>query len=435
MKGKLFTKGKSSNELSLLKQASNFSPIISISDREILEQMRMIGLEKDDLINIHAVQPLIKENIEKLVHAFYQTILQVHHLKQIIEEHSSIDRLRSTLHKHLVEMFDGKIDNQFLEKRMRVAKVHFHIGLEPKWYLSAFQNLQNSMMEIVYDNFENKNEQRIIIHAITKILNFEQQLVLEAYDNENMKQREKENERVKEELKLKITEISEELVALAEQTSASVQTLITNSNEVNGTVSKNRDQATSTQEMARQGQERMQILANKISSISTNTEDVDKMVGRLNQSFKQISEFVNLVQDIADQTNLLSLNSAIEAARAGEHGRGFAVVANEVRKLAEQTKKSISEIQSIVSTSNNYMKEVVDSLEGVQSVVKEGRNESASTSEAFNNIVVSMDDSLTGVKNVDQKIKHLIEIIQEIGVATSKVTESAETLNDTANHL
>lgn len=80
---------------------------------------------------------------------------------------------------------------------------------------------------------------------------------------------------------------------------------------------------------------------------------------------------------MADQTNLLSLNSAIEAARAGEHGNGFAVVSNVVRKLPDQTKRSIAEIDAIVQSSNEYMKDVVDSVLRVKEVVQAGEKESA----------------------------------------------------------
>ncbi|MDO7487238.1 methyl-accepting chemotaxis protein [Peribacillus frigoritolerans] len=107
----------------------------------------------------------------------------------------------------------------------------------------------------------------------------------------------------------------------------------------------------------------------------------------MNKPRINITECIKLVQGMAEQTNLPSLNSAIEAARAGEHGNGFEVVSNEVRKLAEQSKKSIAEIDAIVQSSNEYMKDVVDSVLRFKEVVQAGEKESELTENSFNEII------------------------------------------------
>lgn len=86
------------------------------------------------------------------------------------------------------------------------------------------------------------------------------------------------------------------------------------------------EQSLRSKTMAEEGQKRMQILTEKIQNLVNFMKNVDEKIVLLNQSIISITEFVKLVQGMADQTNLLSLNSAIEAARAGEHGNGFAFV-------------------------------------------------------------------------------------------------------------
>ncbi|WP_057914844.1 methyl-accepting chemotaxis protein [Peribacillus muralis] len=166
-----------------------------------------------------------------------------------------------------------------------------------------------------------------------------------------------------------------------------------------------------SREIAEDGQERMQILTKKIENLIIFMRNVDDNIILLNQSFQSITVFVKLVQDIADQTNLLSLNSAIEAACAGEHGRGFAVVANEVRKLAEQTKNSIAEIDAIVYTAGEYMKEVVGSVQRVKEVVQAGGEESVLTEKAFNEIIGVIEGNIMDSKEMERAIQGLVGVI------------------------
>ncbi len=159
---------------------------------------------------------------------------------------------------------------------------------------------------------------------------------------------------------------------------------------------------------------------------------MEKSVELLNQSVREIGTVIKIVQDIAGQTNLLALNSAIEAARAQENGKGFAVVAQEVRKLSEQTKLSVEQINSYIVQTRTYTEEVVGAIQEVHQLVQASKAESEATEESFAHIVQSMARSLGEVENVEAGMRVLVQSMEEIGVATQQVVISAETLQEAA---
>ncbi|MEC1718234.1 globin-coupled sensor protein [Schinkia azotoformans] len=418
-----------------LSKAKDMEVLINISDIEIKKQMDLIHLDVNHLKLIKALQPLIKKNIDVIIDSFYDSILTVEDLKQIIEKHSTIEHLKNTLEKYLIQMFSGRIDDSFIESRKRVAKVHYDIELESKWYMAALQNIQISVMNLIFENIGGRHSIREFIIAFTILLNFEIQLVLDEYHKENMLEKEKQYEEVKCDLKNRVRYVSEEVAALSEETSASVQQLIASSQEVNFNVVNSTNKSKMTREAAREGQTRMLALKNQIQSITESTAHMKSIILQLNDSSEQIKKVVSIVQDIAEQTNLLALNSAIEAARAGEYGKGFAVVADEVRKLADETKKSVSEISTLIGKSNEYTIEVVNSINEVQAMVVQGENESNFTSEAFENISKSINESIQEIQSVEDKVDGLVKVIEQIGTATEKVAASAEHLDETVRYI
>mgnify|MGYP001950898027 CR=1 FL=1 len=417
-------------------KAQNLHVDLDIHDQQVLQKMTMIKFTEEDLKIIHSIQPIIEQNIDVIVNDFYDRVLEVPKLKAMIEQYSTVERLRKTLKDHVLKMFDGKMDEDFINRRITVAKVHFRIGLQPSWYMGAFQNLQNSFLRIIVQNMDSKEEIETVLRAVMKILSLEQQIVLEAYDKENEDfQREDEYNRVKQELKSRIIEISSELVELAEETNAAVDILVSNSDQMDRLVSKSEERSSLARSHSEQGTAQLSNLVAKIHQITEDTGKVDKMVTQLVNSFHDISEVIHHVQEIADQTNLLALNSAIEAARAGEYGRGFSVVSKEIRTLSEETKLLVSKVESIISNSNGYIENVLTALENVQHAVDEGEKVSSETNEAFGQISEVLFENSQGITEVKKQMTTLVETIKEIEKATHGVFQSAEHLNDEAQKM
>nr|WP_102349046.1 globin-coupled sensor protein [Bacillus sp. Marseille-P3661] len=402
---------------------------IFISDSSLEEKIKMIQLTKEELGYIACVKPLIIEHIDELVSKFYQCILQIKELYEIIERHSTVDRLRQTLRNHLIELFDGKLDAAFIEKRNKVAKVHYKIGLKPAWYMGAFQNLQQALFEVILHGVKDPQEFQLIWTAITKLLSLEQQLVLEAYNEETDDKIKSTFEKGQQALQQKILEVSDGLVAVSEETHASVESLISSSKEVKMIVGNSYNQAKSIQLEIQDGERILTTLLEQMDQVQEDSESMRQTVQQLETSSKQITDVVKMVHAVADQTNLLALNSAIEAARAGEHGKGFAVVAQEVRKLAEQTKSSVADIQKLVDSSQHYTNDVMHVLVRVEQAVQVGAEVSKTTNDTFKNIRLSITENEGNLRNIEQQIEGLAQIIEEIGQTTTHVATSAESLN------
>lgn len=179
------------------------------------------------------------------------------------------------------------------------------------------------------------------------------------------------------------------------------------------------DNAKEAGDLARSGGTVVSQTVEVIKSVADATRDTSTKIEELGRSSDQIGQIIGVIDDIADQTNLLALNAAIEAARAGEQGRGFAVVADEVRKLAERTTQATKEIAQMIKTIQDETKKAVSAMQSGTDKVDAGVESAREAGAALEKIIQSAD-------SVQDMVTHIATAATQQASATEQVNSNME---------
>lgn len=183
-------------------------------------------------------------------------------------------------------------------------------------------------------------------------------------------------------------------------------------------------------EKSRAGTERalavMTETVKNVNGIAALIRESGSNVGRLDESSKRIGGIVQVIKEVADQTNLLALNAAIEAARAGEQGRGFAVVADEVRKLAERTSKATTEIAALIGDIQNHIGETVTGMQQANTQVTESLELVGRTETALQRIGDDSREVASNVQSIADAVREQDVAIQQVAANVEKIAQMAE---------
>ncbi|TYP78120.1 globin-coupled sensor protein [Paenibacillus methanolicus] len=432
----LFTKDKTRAASAISHLIEQETPAVKLevephSDQAV--QLELIGLAKEDLALLRGLRSIVAKHIASI---YKETMSHQHKGVRAITDTSLIGITTEMSQQYILTLFDGQIDAAFFQRRVTVGQMYVQIGVQIHWFMSVYKLLMTRILQHVQNELKlDEREGFRVFIAVSKIFNLEMQLVIASMQQTEQRKLAGKEEEARKELKDFVGGFVESLAALTEQTGASLEQVVQQSVYIADTANSSLRTSVAMEHHSESGKDQLGKVVSNMAELKDNVQRITATIGSLETNSKQIGEIVNVITEIASQTNLLALNAAIEAARAGEHGKGFAVVADEVRKLAEQTRSSSSNITTLVQTTIAQISDVIAQVNGINRVVDAGNDEIGNTSNVFEHILQSSTENKDMSQNTEANIQTLTTLLNEINEAVSKMAVSSEELNQTVSNF
>ena len=421
--GKSHSKELESNQLHPSLQVSGYYRQLVSSEEKTL--VSFVDLEEEDFHRLVKLKPIFEKKVDEIVDVFYDNILKMPHLTEIISEQSTIERLKWTFKSYLMDMVSGEVGEQYIIHRKVIGNVHNRIGLYPEWYIGAYSIIQNEVLRHLGNSVE-FNEALEIFASFQKLCSFDMQLVITTYIQSYTSSMMKLNEI--EELQYKLSDSSIALAATAEQSTSLIADKQQQVMNMLKEITEIQESSRETIIRAEGGKDSVSKSLMKVDEVVGLIESTKDLTRELTDSSMKIGQVVKTIRGISNQTNILSLNAAIEAARAGEHGRGFSIVAQEVRKLANQTEEALDHIQSQVTA----VQHTIETFEmSFQSIV----SETSLFREINHSIIGILETSVRNVKHSDQQFVAIGRTVQDFEKTFEEISNAAHGLASMAEQL
>ena len=450
-------------------------------DRE--ERLRFAQVSGKDCETLRQFWTVVKPNLPAILDEFYNHLASVPSLTKILSG-SSTSRLKDAQSNHWARLFAGTFDTAYMEGVYAVGVAHTRIGLEPRWYIGAYKLVLNRLIELALKQYRwNPAQQRDTIRAVNTAVMLDIDLAISAYQDAAERSKLQQTQmivasigeglealargdlthRVDAELtgafaKLKedfnsavarvqeamknvlastggistgageISQAADDLSRRTEQQAASLEETAAALEEITATVNK-------TAHNAREASGIVGAAKSAAEDGGRVVETAIKAMGQIEQSSKQITDIIGVIDEIAFQTNLLALNAGVEAARAGDAGKGFAVVASEVRALAQRSSEAAKEIKTLIKASSEHVGAGVKFVGELGEALKRIVEQVVQINTLMNEMSQAAQQQSTGIQEVNTAVSQMDQVTQQNAAMVEESTAASRNLASETGEL
>ena len=436
-------------QASVVEEERTITPgIISVSSPDVRERLDFLGLTPEDLGVMARWRDVCEGGMDRLVDEFYAHMQSNRTTNGVLTQHSSVERQRPMLTRYVLTLFQGRIDDPYVEYRIRVGQVHDRIDLESNWYVAMYEVMRKVLVELVQEAGATPKELSRFMVALTRLLQVDIALVVTALADSRQATLNGERASLRDALQhlddamdeveqaagqmasaaRQISEGTDALARTAVEQAGSLEEVTASLKETAATTATTRDSAREALSITGEAREMTEEGRESILRLSSAME-------RIKVSSDATSRIVRTIDEIAFQTNLLALNAAVEAARAGDAGRGFAVVAEEVRALATRSAGAARETSGLIADAVRNAEEGV----GLNKVVLEALDriaiQVARVGEVMGDIATASDQQARGAAVITSAVQQMNAATQETAANTEESASAAEELSGQAARL
>ncbi|KMW60669.1 Methyl-accepting chemotaxis protein [Candidatus Rhodobacter oscarellae] len=442
------------------------------------------------------VKPVVEASLETALDRFYQAVRQNPELRDFFKDDAHMDQAKDLQMTHWQSILDAQFDDSYHQKVRTVGLTHARIGLKPKWYMGAYALVIEEVVKTIVRSqgsgvsflrggassaetvekvvavvkaalldielsvsvyFEDLEERWLarqesldfsldqLAIALEKLADGDLDIQVNAEDFagkerlasamnlavSNLREIISETRTSADSIRAgsnEIAQASDDLARRTEQQAASVEETTASINSLN-------EKVKDTAETARKTDATVGAALKDAQAGGEVVKETQSAMAQIENSSREMSQIISVIDEIAFQTNLLALNAGVEAARAGEAGKGFAVVASEVRTLAQRSAEAAKSIKSLISSSSEHVGAGVNLVENTSEVLTRTIEAFGEVSGQVNGMAAAAEAQATSIGEINSAIEYLDQMTQQNAAMVEETSAAGASLSNEADNM